>query len=66
MSFRIAVFKCGHPKDLKKIFFKDFIYLFMRDTEKEREKQAPCREADVGLDPGLQDHALNQSQTLNH
>ena len=41
-------------------FFKDFIYLFMRDTERERErqrrrkreKQAPCREPDVELDPG--------------
>ena len=39
------------------IFFKDFIYLFMRDTERERqkqrqrEKQAPHREPDVGLDP---------------
>ena len=40
-------------------FFKDFIYLFMKDTETEREaktqaeeKQAPCREPDVGLDSG--------------
>ena len=40
------------------IFFKrDFIYLFMRDTERERqrhkqrEKQAPYRKPDVGLDP---------------
>ena len=40
-------------------FLKIFIYLFMRDTEREREaetqakeKQAPCREPDVGLDPG--------------
>ena len=24
----------------------------MRDREREREKQAPCREPDVGLDPG--------------
>ena len=38
-------------------FFKDFIYLFMRDTEKERqkhrqrEKQAPCREPYVGPNP---------------
>ena len=38
--------------------FKDFIYLFMRDTQRERqrhrqrEKQAACREPDVGLDPG--------------
>ena len=37
-------------------FFKNFIYLFMRDTERERErerqKQAPCREPEVGLNPG--------------
>ena len=43
--------------------YKDFIYLFIRDTERERErererqrhrqreKQAPCRDPDVGLDP---------------
>ena len=35
------------------------MYLFMRDTQgergqrpRQREKQAPCREPDVGLDPG--------------
>ena len=39
------------------VVFKDFIYLFTRDTERERqrhrqrEKQAPCREPDVGLNP---------------
>ena len=39
-------------------FLKDFIYLFMRGTERERqrhkqrEKQALCREPDVGLHPG--------------
>ena len=33
-------------------FFKDFIYLFIRrERDKQREKQAPCREPDVGLDP---------------
>ena len=37
-------------------FFKDFIYLIMRDTEREaetqeREKQAPRREPNKGLDP---------------
>ena len=43
----------------------------MRDTERERqrhrqrEKQAPCREPDARLDPGLQDHALGQRQTPN-
>ena len=35
-----------------------FIYLFMRDIEREaetrqREKQAPCRDPDVGLNPGI-------------
>ena len=43
------------------IFFKDFIYLFMRDTEGERErqrhmqreKQTPYREPDVALNPGI-------------
>ena len=40
-------------------FLKIFIYLFMIDTEREerqrhrqRKKQAPCREPNVGLDPG--------------
>ena len=43
------------------LFFKDFIYLFMRihreererQRHRQREKQAPCREPDVGLDPGF-------------
>ena len=35
---------------------KDFIYLFMRDTQREvetlaEEKQAPCRKPNAGLDP---------------
>ena len=38
------------------LFFKDFIYLFMKDreaeTQAEGEKQAPCRLPDAGLDPG--------------
>ena len=38
-------------------FFKNFIYFFMRDTERQRhrqrEKRAPCREPDGGLDPGV-------------
>ena len=37
-------------------FFKDFIYLLIRDPEREAETQAegeagPCGEPDVGLDP---------------
>ena len=41
------------------IFLNNFIYLFMRDTESERgrdrqrEKPVPCREPDVGLNPGI-------------
>ena len=50
---------------------KDFIYLFMRDQRerqrhRQREKQAPCREPDVGLDPRTSGSALRQRQTLNH
>ena len=37
------------------VCFKDFIYLFMRETERQRhrqrEKQAPCREPDVEFHP---------------
>ena len=54
-AFKIYILK---PADnFLTFFFKDFIYLFMRDTERERqrhrqrEKQAPRREPDVGLDP---------------
>ena len=42
---------------LKDFFFKDFIYLFMRDPERKRqrhreeEEQVPCREPDAELDP---------------
>ena len=53
-------------------FFKDFIYLFMRDTQRERqrhrqrEKQAPCtRSPTWDLIPGLQDRALGQRQAPN-
>ena len=31
-------------------YLKDFIYLFMREREREQ-KQAPCGEPDVGLNP---------------
>ena len=36
------------------VVVKDFIYLFMRDTERQTHRQrekAPCREPDVELDP---------------
>ena len=47
--------------------------LFMRDTERQRhrqkEKQAPCREPDVGLDPGTPRSCLGpkaDAQLLSH
>ena len=51
------------------------VYLFMRDTERgrqrhrQREKQAPCREPDVGLDPltlGSRPEPKADSQPLSH
>ena len=53
-------------------FFKDFIYLFMRDTERERqrhrqrEKQALCREPDAGLDPRSPGSHPGLQVALNH
>ena len=44
----------------------------MRDTQREgqrhrqREKQAPHRKPDVGLNPGTWGHTLSKRQTLNH
>ena len=55
--------------------FKDFIYLFMGDTERERqrhrqlEKQAPRREPDVGLHPrtlGSRPEPKADAQSLSH
>ena len=44
------------------VFIKDFIYLFMRDADRQRhrqrEKQAPCRDPTQDSIPGPQDHAL--------
>ena len=55
------------------ILIFNFLNLFMRHTEGERqrhgqwerEKQAPHREPNVGFDPGPQDHALSRRQILN-
>ena len=57
----VSLCRCVLTREIHRqhfFFFKDFIYLLMRDTEskkqrhRQREKQAPCREPDVGLDPG--------------
>ena len=45
-------------------FFKDFIYSWETERHKQREKQAPWGESDVGLDPGFHDHTLSQRQIL--
>ena len=53
-------------------FFEDFIYLFLRDTERgrdmhrQREKQLHAGSPMPDSIPGLWDHALSQRQTLNH
>ena len=63
----------GSP--LKEDFFLKIFYLFMRDTHKERqrhrqrEKQAPFREPDVGLDPrtpGSRPELKADAQPLSH
>ena len=52
--------------------FKDIIYLFMKDTERERQRHrleggAGClRSLMQDSIPGLQDLNLSQRQTLNH
>ena len=48
------------------LFFKDFIYLFMRDTEREAEGEAGSPE---GLDPrtpGSQPDPKADAQSLSH
>ena len=56
---------------LEFLFFKDFIYLFMRDTEKGRDigrgrSRLPAGSPMWDLDPGPWDHTLSQRQTLSH
>ena len=67
-----VLFKRVTPKTL--FFFKDFIYLFMKDTQRkthrqrhrQREKQAPCKEPDAGLDPESPGSGPGLKATLNH
>ena len=51
--------------------FKDFIYLFMRDTQREAKTQAegeagPSQGARCGTRSRDWDHTLSQRQMLNH
>ena len=52
----IFILVCPFPLRAKTLFFfKDFIYLLIRETERQRhrqrENQAPHRDPNVGLDP---------------
>ena len=52
--------------------FKDFIYLWEtqrqreRQRHRQREKQVPCREPDMGLNPGSPESGPGPKATLNH
>ena len=52
-------------------FFKDFVYLFMRERQRhrQREKQVPCKEPSTGLDPGTpgsRPEPKTDAQPLSH
>ena len=60
-------------KDVISFFKKDFIYSWEthreRQRHRQREKQAPCREPDVGLNPrtpGSQPEPKADAQPLSH
>ena len=60
-------------RSTKAFFFlkKDFIYLFMRDTQRGRDTGRGRSRLHAGSPtrdsiPGLQDHALGPRQALNH
>ena len=49
-------------------FLRFYLFIHDRQTEREgqREKQAPCREPDVGLDPDSPGSHLGWKVALNH
>ena len=67
--------ECGLVQRPDGLLFKDFIYLFMRDThthrgrerqrQRQREKQAPCREPDMRLNPGSPGSCRGLKAALN-
>ena len=66
--FKVLGFK---PHWLFFIFIKDFIYIFMRDTETCRNvgrgrSRLPTGSLMQNLIPGSQDHAMSQRKMLNH
>ena len=48
------------------VTLKKIIYSRETHRERQREKQAPYGEPNVGLDTRIQDHDLSQRETLNH
>ena len=54
------------------LFFLKILFIYPWETHKERqrhrqrEKQAPCKEPNAGLNPRPRDHSLSQRQMLNH
>ena len=68
----MAVYQANIIRNMEFFYlFKIYLFIHERHQERERqkhrqrEKQAPCSAPHVGLDPGSQDHALSQGQTLN-
>ena len=62
-----------HIVEFKGFFFYDFIYLFMRDTERKRGRdigrgrsRLPTGTLMQDSIPGSWDHDLSQRQMLNH
>ena len=60
----------GHKIILNKfIFLRFYLFIHERQRHRKREKQAPCREPNAGLDVGLNpqtwDQALSQREMLN-
>ena len=65
---KLIIYKVSLKTVLFGFVFKDFVYLLMGDTEREaeREKQAPCTEPDMGLDPGSPGSGPGLTAALNH
>ena len=73
IALSVSIF--SHSALQNELFLKGFIYLFMRDTVRERqrhrqtEKQAPCREPDIGLHrrtPGSRPEQKAEAQPQSH
>ena len=72
MVWASKIMEVGLKMETADFFFSFFKVLFIyswethRERQRKREKQAPCGEHNVGLNPRTWDDALSQRQTLNH